>query len=142
MGCGFLCGNTSQGSVFSKSSGWEHDVVKRGADGGMSYSEKILARVGSSNNMVFTFSKDGSKFSPKYLAGFDVMFFYASVNLTKRGTDGNPPMSQKGKEALLEWIANGGGFVAVHAASDCFHTYEAFDKNPPKDARGNRYRLN
>ena len=108
----------------------------------MSHAEKVLAQVGSANNMVFTFSKDGSKFSPNYLAGFDVMFFYASGNLTKRGTDGNPPMSQKGKEALLEWIANGGGFVAVHAGSDCFHTYESFDENPPKDARGNRYRLN
>ncbi|MBT5900942.1 MAG: ThuA domain-containing protein [Opitutaceae bacterium] len=127
---------------FSKSSGWEHDVIKRGPEGEMSYAEKILARVGSSHDMVFTFSKDGSKFSPRYLAEFDVMFFYASGNLTKRGTDGNPPMSQKGKEALLEWIAQGGGFVAVHAGSDCFHTYEAFEKNPPKDARGNRYRLN
>jgi type 1 glutamine amidotransferase len=127
---------------FTKSSGYEHGVIKRAEDGGMSHAEKILAQVGSANNMVFTFSKDGSKFSPKYLAEFDVMFFYASGNLTRRGTDGNPPMSPKGKEALLAWIANGGGFVAVHAGSDCFHSYEAFDKNPPKDARSNRYRLN
>ena len=48
------------------------------------------------------------------------MFFYASGNLEKRGTDGNPPMTPAGKAALLEWIAGGGGFVAVHAGSDCF----------------------
>lgn len=127
---------------FSKSSGWEHDVIKRGEDGSRSHAEKVLAQLGTENNMVFTFSKDGSKFSPKYLADFDVMFFYASGNLQKRSTDGNPPMSAKGKAALLEWVAQGGGFVAVHAGSDCFHTYEAFDGNTPKDARGYRYRLN
>ncbi len=127
---------------FSKSSGWEHDVIKRGEDGSRSHAEKVLAQLGTKNNMVFIFSKDGSKFSEKYLAGFDVMFFYASGNLQKRGTDGNPPMSTKGKAALLEWVAQGGGFVAVHAGSDCFHTYEAFEGNTPKDARGFRYRLN
>lgn len=127
---------------FSKSSGWEHEVIKRGEDGSRSHAEKVLAQLGTKNNMVFTFSKDGSKFSPQYLAGFDVMFFYASGNLQKRSTDGNPPMSAKGKAALLEWVAQGGGFVAVHAGSDCFHTYEAFDGNTPKDARGYRYRLN
>ena len=127
---------------FSKSSGWEHDVIKRGEDGSRSHAEKVLAQLGTENNMVFTFSKDGSKFSPKYLADFDVMFFYASGNLQKRSTDGHPPMSAKGKAARLEWVAQGGGFVAVHAGSDCFHTYEAFDGNTPKDARGYRYRLN
>lgn len=125
---------------FSKSSGWEHDVIKRPADGGMSYAEKVLARLGTERNLAFTFSKDGSKFSSKYLAEFDVIFFYTSGNLERRGTDGNPPMSAAGKAALLNWIAGGGGFVAVHAGSDCFHTYEAYDGNPPKELRGNRYR--
>ncbi len=127
---------------FTKSSGWEHDVVKRGPNGEMSHAEKELAKLGSEHRMAFTFSKDGSKFSPKYLAGFDVMFFYASGNLERAGTDKNPPMEASGKAALIDWVAKGGGFMAVHAGSDCFHTYEAFDGNPPKDARGNRYRIN
>lgn len=126
---------------FSKSSGWEHDVIKRSEDGGMSHTEKVLAKLGTERDMAFSFSKDGSKFSPKCLAGFDVIFFYTSGNLERRGTDGNPPMSAAGKAALLNWIAEGGGFVAVHAGSDCFHTYEAYEGNPPKDKRGNRYRL-
>ncbi|GAB5560542.1 MAG: hypothetical protein SynsKO_21890 [Synoicihabitans sp.] len=127
---------------FSKSSGWEHDVIKRGANGEMSHAEKELAKLGTEHGMAFTFSKDGSKFNPKYLSGFDVLFFYASGNLERAGTDKNPPMRPAGKAALLDWIAQGGGFMAVHAGSDCFHTYEAFDGNPPKDARGYRYRLN
>lgn len=127
---------------FSKSSGWEHDVIKRGPDGSMSHAEKVLAGLGTKHEMAFTFSKDGSKFSAAYLQNFDVVFFYTSGNLEKLGTDQNPAMSSAGKAALLEWVAGGGGFLAVHAGSDCFHTYEAFDGNPPKMARGNRYRLN
>ena len=126
---------------FSKSSGWEHDVIKRTADGGMSHAERVLAQLGTNHEMAFTFSKDGSKFSAKYLAEFDVIFFYASGNLQMRGTDGHPPMTAAGKAAILDWIAQGGGFVAVHAGSDCFHPYEAFEGNTPKDQRGNRYRL-
>ncbi len=126
---------------FSKSSGWEHDVIKRAEDGGMSYAEKVLARLGTGHDLAFTFSKDGSRFSARYLTDFDVVFFYTSGNLQMPGTDGNPTMSAAGKAALLDWVAQGGGFVAVHAGSDCFHTYEAFDGNPPKDQRGNRYRL-
>ena len=108
----------------------------------MSHAEKVLTELGTAHDVAFTFSKDGSKFSEEYLAGFDVMFFYASGNLEKSGTDKNPPMPAEGKAALLNWVAQGGGFMAVHAGSDCFHTYEAFDGNTPKDARGYRYRLN
>ena len=49
---------------FTKSSGYEHDVV-RWLDGrGTSYTEKILAKLGVENDIEFTFSKDGSLFTP------------------------------------------------------------------------------
>lgn len=136
---GTLWGDSLNVLFFSKSSGWEHSVIKRPEGGGLSHAEKILSDLGDQHDLTFTFSKDGSKFSAAYLAGFDVVFFYASGNLERRSTDGNPPMTAAGKAALLEWVAQGGSFAAVHAGSDCFHTYEAFDHNPPKAERGHRY---
>ncbi len=127
---------------FTKSAGWEHSVVKRGEMGEASYSERVLDRLGEAHDIAFTFSKDGSLFSPEYLAQFDVVFFYTSGNLEMVGTDGNPPMSPAGKRALLGWVAEGGGFVAVHAGSDCFHTYERYDGNPPQELRKHRYETN
>ena len=127
---------------FSKSSGWEHDVVKTGANGALSYSERVLAGLGAEHDIQFTFSKDGSLFSREYLAQFDVLFFYTSGHLEMKGTDGQPPMSADGKRALLDWVAAGGGFMAVHAGADCFHTYERFDGNPPQEARFHRYEFN
>lgn len=124
---------------FTKSSGWEHDVVKWGPNGERSYSEKVLMGLGEKEGISFTFSKDGSLFSPEYLAGFDVVFFYTSGSLQNVGTDGHPAITAVGKQALLDWVSAGGGFMAVHAGSDSYHTYESFDGNPPKDKRGHRY---
>jgi hypothetical protein len=48
--------------------------------------------------------------------------FFTTGDLTQSGTDKNPPMSPQGKQALLDAIHNGLGFVGVHAAADTFHT--------------------
>ncbi len=127
---------------FTKSAGWEHDVVKWAEPGSPSYSERVLLALGAGHDIAFTFSKDGSLFSPEYLDQFDVVFFYTSGNLEMSGTDKAPPMSAAGKVALLDWVAQGGGFMAVHAGADCFHTYERYDGNPPQELRGHRYETN
>ncbi|EDY82217.1 hypothetical protein VDG1235_1837 [Verrucomicrobiia bacterium DG1235] len=124
---------------FTKSSGWEHSVVKWGPNGEPSYSEKVLTGLGEKEGFAFTYSKDGSLFSAEYLESFDVVFFYTSGSLHKVGTDGQPAITAAGKQALLDWVERGGGFMAVHAASDSYHTYESFDGNTPKDKRGHRY---
>lgn len=106
---------------FSKSSGFEHDMIKKRGDA-PSPAEKILAELGQKNNLEFTFSKDGSLFTPAYLARFDAFFFYTTGDLTKVGTDKNPPMTAEGKAAFLEAIHNGKGFIGTHSATDTFHT--------------------
>lgn len=115
---------------FSKSSGFEHSVVKR-VDGKPSYSENILAGLGPKHDMEFTFSKDGSLFTPENLAKFDVIMFYTSGDLLSVGTDGQPAMTAAGKQALLDAVAGGKGFVALHSASDTFHTDEHGGGNNP-----------
>ena len=106
---------------FSKSSGFEHSVISY-KKGQPSHAEKILLELGEENNWTFTFSKDGSLFNKAYLAQFDAVFFYTTGNLCEAGTDGHPPMSPEGKQALLDYVASGKGFIGSHSASDTFHT--------------------
>lgn len=123
---------------FTKSSGFEHPVIKR-VDGQPSHTEKILGRIGPEHGIEFTFSKDGSRFSREYLARFDAVLFYTSGDLLSVGTDGQPAMSPEGKQALLDAVAAGMGFVGVHSASDTFHTGESGGGNPPRQERLGRY---
>lgn len=122
---------------FTKSSGFEHSVIKH-LDGQPSYSEKIFSRIGAANGLEFTFSKDGSKFSPEYLAQFDVVLFYTSGDLLSVGTDGHPAITPEGKQALFDWVAAGHGFVGVHSCSDSCHTGERGGGNNPQ--RKQRYK--
>lgn len=124
---------------FTKSSGFEHSVIKQD-NGGQSYSEKVLAKLGAAQDIVFTTSKDGSLFSAEYLAQFDVLLFYTSGDLTSTGNDRYPGITTAGLSALFDYVANGGGFVGLHACSDTFHTMERGGGNNPR--RLQRYRNN
>ena len=122
---------------FTKSAGFEHSVVQR-KDGKPSYSERVLSSLAAAHDLQFTFSKDGSLFSPDYLAQFDVIMFYTTGDLLSVGNDGQPAMTAAGKQALLDAIAGGKGFVGVHSASDTYHTLETGGGNPTD--RHNRYK--
>jgi type 1 glutamine amidotransferase len=121
---------------FSKCSNFEHSVVKR-RNGEPSWCEQILTELGPKHGIQFTFSKDGSLFTPEYLAQFDAFFFYTSGDLLAAGKDGNPPMTAAGKAALLDAIKNGKGFIGSHSAADTFHTGETAetDTNQPRTWR-------
>jgi hypothetical protein len=106
---------------FSKSSGYEHDMIKEN-NGHPGKAQKILADLGRSNNFEFTFTKDGSVFTPENIAKYDAFFFYTTGDLTELGNDKNPSMSKEGKAAFLEAIHNGKGFIATHSAADTFHS--------------------
>jgi len=123
---------------FTKSSGFEHSVVKH-ENGQPSYSEKVLTALGAQQGIVFTFSKDGSQFTKAYLAQFDVLLFYTSGDLCSTGTDGQPGITVTGLNALFDFVEQGGGFVGLHACSDTFHTNERGGGNNPR--RRQRYRL-
>lgn len=106
---------------FSKSSGYEHSVIKRNGDE-LSYAEKILKELGSKNNIEFTFTKDGTVFTRENIAKYDAFFFYTTGDLTEEGKDKNPPMSKEGKAAFLQAIKDGKGFIGTHSATDTFHS--------------------
>jgi type 1 glutamine amidotransferase len=106
---------------FSKSSGFEHSAIKR-TDGQPSFAEKVLKELGEKNNIEFTLTKDGTVFTKDGLKKFDCIMFYTTGDLTTVGTDGNPAMSKEGKQAFLDAIRAGKGFVGVHSSTDTFHS--------------------
>ncbi|HAZ64953.1 MAG TPA: ThuA domain-containing protein [Armatimonadetes bacterium] len=105
---------------FSKSSGFEHDTIKRG-DKPASPVEEWIVPWAAERGYEVVCSKDGSLFDADYLDGFDAYLFCTTGDLTTVGTDGQPPLSAEGKAALLAAIAGGKGFLGVHNATDTFH---------------------
>src|SRR5882724_4196349 len=118
--------------VFTKSSGFEHDVVKT-TGGKPSILEQAVTALGKQHGFDVTATKDGKVFDSKDFRKHAAVLFFTTGILTTTGTDANPPMSPQGKQSLLDAIAGGLGFVGVHAASDTFHT------PPDPDDNSNRY---
>jgi type 1 glutamine amidotransferase len=125
-GAGLALSNALRGAsnksvlVFTKSSGFEHDVVKR-VGGKPSLVDDTVNELGNRHGFSAGVTKDGRIFDTKEFHSYAAVVFFTTGDLTTLGTDGKPPMSAKGKEALLDAVRDGMGFVGVHAASDTFH---------------------
>jgi type 1 glutamine amidotransferase len=107
--------------VFTKSSGFEHQVVKR-TDGKPSILENVVTEISKKNGFHAECSKDGRIFDSAEFHNFSAALFFTTGDLTEEGTDKNPAMSVKGKQTFLDAVHGGMGFTGVHAASDTFHT--------------------
>lgn len=118
--------------VFTKSSGFEHDVVKR-VGGTTSLVDDSVTALGQRHGFHVGVTKDGRIFDTNKLHSCAAVVFFTTGDLTTLGTDGKPPMSPEGKRKLLEAIHKGMGFVGIHAAADTFHPLP----DPPD--RSNRY---
>ena len=118
--------------VFTKSSGFEHAVVKR-VDGKPSLVDDTINELGNKHGFSAGVTKDGRIFDSKEFHSYAGVVFFTTGDLTTPGTDGKPAMSPKGKQTLLDAVRGGMGFVGVHAASDTFHTL------PDPEDRSNRY---
>src|SRR5688500_639335 len=114
-------GKTRKVLFYTKSAGFQHSVVTRKGDE-LSHAEKILIELGKKNGFEVTATKDGSLFTPDKLSQFDVIAFYTTGDLTEAGTDKATPMPKEGKQALLDFVKGGKGFVGFHCASDTFHS--------------------
>ena len=118
--------------VFTKSSGFEHEVVKR-IDGKASLVDDTINALGDRHGFQVRVTKDGRIFDEKKFHDYSAVVFFTTGDLTTLGADGKPPMSPEGKQKLLEAIHKGIGFVGIHAAADTFHP-----QPDPKDL-SNRY---
>jgi len=110
----------------TKSSGFQHDVVKRTGDQ-LSFAEKAMVEMGKKNGLEVECTKDGGAISAENLKKFDVVQFYTTGDLTQPGKeDKSAPMAPEGKQALIDWVKNGGGFAGMHTASDTFHGWTPY----------------
>ena len=105
---------------FTKSSGYEHSVIKTIGDR-PSHAETVLTALAEPRGWAITHTKDGRIFGNPSLAAYDAFFFYTTGDLTAPGTDGAPPMTPAGKTGLLAAIRKGKGFIGAHCAADTFH---------------------
>jgi len=121
--------------MYTKSEGYQHDVVKRGKDGKLSLAEQIVTDLGAKHGFEVTCTKDGGVFVPETLAKYDAFLFETQGDLTQPGVDKQPPMRPEGKNVLLKAIAAGKGFVGCHCASDTFHSAGPRDRNQDRAKR-------
>ena len=105
---------------FTKSSGFEHSVVKREGES-PAYAERVLKEFAGEAGFDVEATKDGTVFDGD-LDKYAAFFFYTTEDLTQAGNDKTPPMSKAGKQRLLDAIAAGKGMLGSHCASDTFHS--------------------
>jgi type 1 glutamine amidotransferase len=110
---------------FTKSTGFQHDGVKRGKNGELGFAEAALQKLGADAGYDVTVSKDGTLFDPDKIGQWDAFAFYTTEDLTQpspKDRPGEVPMSAAGKAAFLDAIAGGKGYLGFHCASDTFHS--------------------
>lgn len=104
---------------FTKSDSFEHPVIgRKGTKLGLA--ERILTELGKEHGFEVVATKDGRLFEPDKIGEWDAFVFQTQGNLTVPGLDKAPPMTKEGKQALLDAIRGGKGFVGMHCASDTF----------------------
>jgi len=118
--------------VYTRSAGFEHSVVKLDKNGDCLVN-RIFKKLGEQHHFDVHCTKDGRIFLPETLKDFDAVFFETTEDLTREGGDKQPPMPKEGKQALIDFIASGKGFVGSHCASDTFHSAERGFKNQEPD---------
>lgn len=97
---------------FTLSAGYRHEVIPE--------SEAILRALGErSGRFRVTVSQDPALLRADVLAGYDVLVFY---------TTGELPIDTTQKQALLDFVAGGKGFVGVHSASDTFYQWPGYGR--------------
>ena len=87
--------------VFTKSSGFEHDVVKTVA-GKPSIVEQTVTNLGTKYGFDVMATKDGRVFESGDFRKHAAVLFFTTGDLTAAGTDKNPPMSPQ--EKALEFM--------------------------------------
>jgi hypothetical protein len=112
---------------FTKSQTFQHPVIARPKDDPtkLSFAEQLLTDWGKENGFDVTCTKDGTMFDPDKIKDIDIFAFCTTGDLTKDSpekTGIEPPMTPEGKQAFLDAIAGGKGYIGFHCASDTFHS--------------------
>ena len=95
---------------FTHSAGYRHDVIP--------VSREILKQLGgSSPRFDVTATEDVAVFTAENLRRYGAVMFF---------TTGELPMNDTAKQALLDFVRAGGGFLGVHSATDTFYRWPEY----------------
>lgn len=105
--------------VITQSKGFVHSVVKRPTNGELCVVEKTLEEIGKSSGVFETVNSQNSieALTRDNLKKFDGLFFYTTGAILPEGEP---------REALLEFVKSGKGFVGVHSATDTFAEFKPY----------------
>ncbi len=97
---------------FTHSAGYRHEVIP--------VSRQILEQIGeTSPRFEVVTSEDVAVFSSQNLRRYGAVMFF---------TTGELPMNDAQRQALIEFVRNGGGFLGVHSATDTFYEWLEYGK--------------
>ena len=105
--------------VVTQSKSFQHGVVKRPAPDQLCLVEQQVKELGEKSG-VFTadFSQDAIAVLTKAnLAKYDALFFYTTGSLLPAGEP---------REALLDFVKQGKGFIGTHSATDTFKDFKGY----------------
>lgn len=98
--------------VFSKTTGYRHKSISSGII--------AIQNLGRENRFLVDTSENSAVFTLENLKGYKAVIFLS--------TTGNNLFNEEQKAAFKEYINQGGGFVGIHAATDCFYNWEWYGK--------------
>lgn len=97
---------------FTHSAGYRHEVIPA--------SREILKRIGeTAPQFEVAASEDVAAFTAENLSRYGAVMFF---------TTGELPMDDAQKQALVDFVRNGGGFIGVHSATDTFYQWPEYGK--------------
>jgi len=97
---------------FTHSAGYRHEVIP--------VSREILKQIGeASPRFEVTASEDVAVFTAQNLRRYGAVMFF---------TTGELPMNDAEKQALIDFVRDGGGFLGVHSATDTFYQWPEYGK--------------
>jgi type 1 glutamine amidotransferase len=109
-----VCAQDRSGRIlyFTHSAGYRHEVIP--------LSWEILKQVGEiSPRFEVTVTEDVAVFTAQNLRRYDAVMFF---------TTGELPMNDAQKQALIDFVRDGGGFLGVHSATDTFYRWPEYGK--------------
>ena len=105
--------------VITQSKGFQHGPVKRPAPDQLCLVEQQMKELGEKSGVFTTdFSQDAiAVLTKENLAKYDALFFYTTGSLLPAGEP---------REALLDFVKQGKGFIGTHSATDTFKDFKGY----------------
>jgi type 1 glutamine amidotransferase len=93
--------------IFSKTAGYHHSSIAAGVI--------AIQKLGAENNFEVDSTTDGNKFTVENLKQYAAVIFLSTTH---------DVLNDDQQQAFIKYIEAGGGFVGIHAATDCEYNWQ------------------